>query len=149
MGRYTWGQAVTGMVLAATVAAVSGCGGNAEAENKKPAAPKTVSVAKAAADFKAAVDDYDTIGCESTEPDTCWEQMQAVIEPARKLRKAMNADKSVSPEFYSGAYALINKMEKGVAVGEDLGASALNTNRPDVFGSAHDLSDWLDEHPTK
>lgn len=68
------------------------------------------------------------------------------MEPARTLRKAMNADKG-GPEYWSEAYALINIMEKGVGVGEDKGATAIGTNRPDVLGSAHDLSDWRDEHP--
>jgi hypothetical protein len=40
-------------------------------------------------------------------------------------------------------------MEGGIAVGEDKGALALDSNRPDVLGSAHKLSDWLDQHPVK
>jgi hypothetical protein len=65
----------------------------------------------------------------------------------------MNAEKSVGPEFWTEAYALIDTMEEGLAVGEDLGvpagAEAIPelTNRDDVFGSAHDLADWLDAHP--
>lgn len=62
--------------------------------------------------------------------------MTAVIEPARDLRKAMNADKATGPEFWSEAYALIDTMETGMAVGEDQ-----FSNRPDVLGSAHHLSD--------
>ncbi|MFJ4467318.1 hypothetical protein ACIP2X_07380 [Streptomyces sp. NPDC089424] len=30
---------------------------------------------------------------------------------------------------------------------EMIEACAAQTNRPDVLGSAHDLSDWLDENP--
>ncbi|MGW1549947.1 hypothetical protein [Streptomyces sp. NPDC002346] len=146
-----WGKTAAGVALAVTVAAVSGCGGNAEAEAKKPAAAKTVSVTKAAEDFQNVLADFDTTGCESMEPGTCWEGMQTVIAPARVLRKAMNADKRVGPEFYSEAYALIDRMEKGVAVGEDRGGGEMNltSNRPDVFGTAHDLADWLDAHPVE
>ncbi|MFE7567759.1 hypothetical protein ACFU76_12435 [Streptomyces sp. NPDC057539] len=74
----------------------------------------------------------------------CWEQMKAVVEPARELRKAVNADKQTGPEFYSPAYALLDNMADGMDVGEDA-----FSNRPAVLGSAHDLSDWLDEHPTQ
>ncbi|WP_432173953.1 hypothetical protein [Streptomyces sp. Tue6028] len=41
-------------------------------------------------------------------------------------------------------------MEKGYAVGEDQGGGGRYvTNRPAVFGSAHDLLDWMDEHPVE
>ncbi|MFE3139674.1 hypothetical protein [Streptomyces scopuliridis] len=56
----------------------------------------------------------------------------------------MNADKQTGPEFSSPAYVLLDKMEDGMGVGEDA-----FSNRPAVLGSAHDLSDWLDEHPTQ
>ncbi|MEU6620818.1 hypothetical protein ABZ926_08525 [Streptomyces litmocidini] len=92
--------------------------------------------------------EFDLVGCPDKAPDTCWTQMQTFMERARELRKAANADK-LGPEFWSEAYVLINKMEKGVAVGKDMGAEALGTNRPLVFGSAHDLYDWLDAHPTQ
>ncbi|MEU1592821.1 hypothetical protein ABZ468_08145 [Streptomyces sp. NPDC005708] len=38
-----------------------------------------------------------------------------------------------------------------VLVGEDEGGGIDNTttNRNAVFGGAHDLSDWLDAHPTE
>ncbi len=146
-----WGKAAAGVVLAVSVAAVSGCSGDAETNDTKPAAVKTVSVTKASADFKAALADQDVTGCESMEPGTCWEQMGALLKPARTLRKAMNADKSGGPGFWTEAYAIINRMEKGYAVGEDEGGGANNTttNRIAVFGGAHDLEDWLDEHPTK
>jgi hypothetical protein len=82
--------------------------------------------------------------------------MNTIVDSARDLRKAMNADKSVGADFWTEAYAMIDTMEKGIAVGEDLGApagAATNsdmTNRDDdVFGSAHDLADWLDAHPIK
>ncbi|MFI8860422.1 hypothetical protein ACIGW5_28035 [Streptomyces prasinus] len=95
-------------------------------------------------------------GCLPKEPGTRWEQMQALIEPARALRKAMNAEKSVGPEFWTEAYALIDTREKGIAVGDDKGAPVADqvisrelSNRDEVFGSAHDPIDWLDEHPTK
>ncbi|MFD8194692.1 hypothetical protein [Streptomyces wuyuanensis] len=107
-----------------------------------------MSVADATAEFQATVTKFDTDGgCLDKAPGTCWEQMQELIEPARGLRKAMRAEKSVGPEFWTDAYALIDKMENGIAVGEDKGALAFDTNRPDVFGSAHDLAEWLDEHP--
>ncbi|MGW0033002.1 hypothetical protein ACWDXD_24695 [Streptomyces sp. NPDC003314] len=69
------------------------------------------------------------------------------MAPARELRKAANADKA-GPAFWSEAYVLIDTMEKGIATGKDLGAKSPVTNRPDVFGSAHKLSRWLDAHPT-
>ncbi|MEU3551632.1 hypothetical protein [Streptomyces longwoodensis] len=151
MGRHKWGKTASGVALAVSVAVLSGCGdSNAEADAKKPsAAPKTVSVEKAAADFQRVLTAFDTVGCASMEAGTCYAEMQQLLKPARTLRTAMNADKRVGPEFYSEAYALIDRMEKGVAVGEDRGGGEMNytSNRPLVFGGAHDLSDWLDEHP--
>jgi hypothetical protein len=61
----------------------------------------------------------------------------------------MNAEKSVGPDFWTDAYVLIDTMEKGIAAGEDRGVTPGITNRSDVFGSAHDLSDWLDANPIK
>ncbi|MFE1391111.1 hypothetical protein ACFW5M_33865 [Streptomyces albogriseolus] len=52
----------------------------------------------------------------------------------------MNGEKSVGPEFWTNAYALIDKMEKGLEPGEDLGVNEMTSNRPAVFGSAHDLA---------
>ncbi|GAA3381232.1 hypothetical protein GCM10020367_71710 [Streptomyces sannanensis] len=148
MGRFRWGKTVGALVTVVTVAAVGGCSSPDGTSTAKPAAVKTVSVVDATSTFKAAVEEFDaTGGCTDAEPGTCWEQMQALMEPARTLRKAMNAEKSVGPEFWTDAYALIDKMEKGIAVGEDKGATAVGTNRPDVFGSAHELSDWLDQNP--
>ncbi|MFF7838807.1 hypothetical protein ACFZC6_08325 [Streptomyces ossamyceticus] len=151
MGRHTWGKTVGALVLAATVAAVSGCSSSGSKNNAKPAAEaKTVSVAAATTTFQDAVTKFDTDGgCLEKEPGTCWEQMQALMEPARTLRKAMNAEKAVGADFWTEAYELIDTMEDGIAVGEDKGATAVGTNRPDVLGSAHDLSDWLDENPIK
>ncbi|MFI7415318.1 hypothetical protein ACIBU0_42460 [Streptomyces sp. NPDC049627] len=149
MGRHIWGKTVGALVLGATVAAASGC--SSSSDDAKPAAassPKTVSVADATTEFQDMVTKFDEDGgCLEKEPGTCWEQMQALVQPARGLRKAMRAEKSVGPEFWTEAYALIDKMEAGIAVGRDRGATAIDTNRPDVLGSAHDLSDWLDENP--
>jgi hypothetical protein len=141
-----WGAAASITFAVAAVIGVSGCGGDADAEAKKPAASaKVLSVSEATTDFQTAVTKFDTDGgCLEKTPGTCWDQMQAVMEPARTLRKAMNANKSAGPEFWSEAYALIDKMEDGIAVGEDQ-----FTNRPAVLGSAHDLSDWLNEHPVE
>ncbi|MFM9697862.1 hypothetical protein [Streptomyces europaeiscabiei] len=151
MGRYTWGKTAGALVLAATVAVVSGCSSSDDEGDAKPAAKaKTVSVEGATTTFQDAVTKFDTDGgCLEEEPGTCWEQMQALVEPARTLRKAMNSEKSVGADFWSPAYELIDTMEKGIAVGDDKGATAIGTNRPDVFGSAHDLSDWLDKNPIK
>ncbi|MEU9400527.1 hypothetical protein [Streptomyces sp. NPDC048242] len=147
-----WGIKAGALALAAT-AAVSGCGSSNDA---KPVAakPKTVSVSAATKKFQAAVDQFDEDGgCLDQAADTCWDEMQAVMKPARTLRAAMHADKSVGPEFWSGAYALINKMQRGMDVGDDEGASKPSDleprNRAIVLGSAHDLSDWLDEHPVE
>jgi hypothetical protein len=151
MGRHTWGKTAGALVLAATVAAVSGCSSSDDSGDAEPAAKaKTVSVGDATTTFQAAVTKFDTDGgCLEKEPGTCWEQMQALMTPARDLRKTMNSEKSVGADFWTDAYALIDTMEKGIAVGDDKGATAVGTNRPDVLGSAHDLSDWLDEHPIK
>ncbi|MEV7512036.1 hypothetical protein AB0O57_29180 [Streptomyces sp. NPDC091201] len=83
-----------------------------------------------------------TNGC-PTAAGACWDKMTAVMDPARELRKAMNAH-AAGPTFWSEAYALIDKMEGGMAAGEDR-----FTNRPAVLGSAHELSRWLDAHPVK
>ncbi|WP_181383924.1 hypothetical protein [Streptomyces sp. NWU339] len=154
-----WGAAASITFAVAAVAGLSGCGGDAEADAKKPAASATAQAATlddAATTFQDAVTKHDTDGgCLEQEPGTCWEQMQALIEPARTLRKAMNAEKSVGADFWTEAYTLIDTMEEGVAVGDDQGAPAgaatdlSTTNRDDVFGSAHDLVDWLDAHPIK
>ncbi|MEU9495883.1 hypothetical protein AB0D73_29400 [Streptomyces sp. NPDC048215] len=130
------------MLTAAVITVVSGCGGNAEAE---PAAkPKQATVAEATAVFQDAVVDFDlTDGCPPA-AEECWDKMLAVMKPARELRTAMNAQKDPGPEFYSEAYALIDEMELGAAVGEDVAS-----NRPQILGSAHELSDWLDKHPVK
>ncbi|MDH6629421.1 hypothetical protein M2271_007257 [Streptomyces sp. LBL] len=151
MGRHTWGKTAGALLLATTVAAVSGCSSSSDADAAKPAAKaKTVSVEDATTTFQAAVTTFDTDGgCLEQKPGTCWDQMQSLMEPARTLRKAMNAEKAVEPEFWTDAYALINTMEKGIAVGEDRGTTPGVTNRPDILGSAHDLSDWLDENPIK
>ncbi|MER7937892.1 MULTISPECIES: hypothetical protein [unclassified Streptomyces] len=139
-----------GVVLAVTVAAVSGCGSSDKDDAKPAAKAKTVGLGEATSRFQAAVEKFDTGGgCVDQQPGTCWEQMQAVMGPARTLRAAMHAQKDTGPEFWSEAYALINKMEGGIAVGEDQGATALGTNRPAVLGSAHELSRWLDAHPAE
>ncbi|MFJ9719708.1 hypothetical protein ACIRPQ_27940 [Streptomyces sp. NPDC101213] len=152
--RHMWGKTAGALLLAVTAAAASGCSSDNEASGEtKPASAPAPSFQTATTVFRETLAQYGTGSCPSTEPGTCWEQMQAVIEPTRTLRKAMNAEKSVSPEFWTEAYALIDTMEKGIAVGEDQGvpASGINdlTNRDDVFGSAHELEDWLDAHPIK
>ncbi|MFD9190370.1 hypothetical protein ACFWCA_19330 [Streptomyces phaeochromogenes] len=152
MGRHIWGKTAGALVLAVIVAAVSGCSSSSDEDTAKPAVKAkkpTVSVADATTTFQAAVTKFDTDGgCPEVDPGTCWEQMQALMEPARDLRKAANTHKETGPEFWSEAYALIDTMEGGIAVREDQGYSQLSgTNRPDVLGSAHDLADWLAEHP--
>ncbi|TGN75445.1 hypothetical protein E5083_17255 [Streptomyces bauhiniae] len=111
-----------------------------------------MSVAAATEQFQTAV--MNSSGqCYSPDPGTCWDVMQSVMKPARTLRTAMHADKSVGAEFWSGAYALINTMEDGMAVGDDEGADKpadfKHRNRATVLGTAHDLSDWLDENPVQ
>ncbi|MFF7759002.1 hypothetical protein [Streptomyces griseorubiginosus] len=151
MRRHTWGKTAVALVLAVTMASVSGCNSSDDEGNAKPTAKaKTVSVEVATTTFQDAVTKFDTNGgCLEKEPGTCWEQMQALMEPARTLRKAMNAEKAVGADFWTEAYELIGTMEAGIAEGEDKGATAVGTNRPGVLGSAHDLSDWLDENPIK
>ena len=153
MGRDFWGKTAGSLVLVATVAAVSGCSSSNDNSDAKPAAAakaETVSLPRATTTFQSAVTKFDTDGgCLEQEPGTCWEQMQALMKPARDLRKAMNSEKSVGADFWTDAYALIDTMEDGIAVGKDQGATAYGTNRPKVLGSAHDLSDWLDAHPIK
>ncbi|MFD5856085.1 hypothetical protein [Streptomyces chartreusis] len=150
MRRSNWGKSVGALVLAATVAAVSGCSGSGNDAKPRASSPGAVSVADATTEFQDRVTKFDENGgCLEQEPGTCWEQMETLMLPARGLRKAMHAEKSVGPEFWTEAYALIDKMEKGIAVGEDQGVPPGGiTNRSDVLGSAHRLSDWLDAHPT-
>lgn len=155
MGRQTWGKTVGALFVAMAVAVLSGCSSSDDEGDAKPAAKaKTVSVDAATTTFQGAVTKFDTDGgCLEQAPGTCWEQMTALMEPARDLRKAMNAEKSVGADFWTEAYTLIDTMEDGIAVGEDQGVPAGGatelTNRDDVFGSAHDLSDWLDKNPIK
>ncbi|MGV9509321.1 hypothetical protein ACWDQZ_27350 [Streptomyces tendae] len=142
------------------MAAASGCSSSDDEDSGKPAAKaaaaaKTPSVEETTATFQTAVTKFDTDGgCLDRAPGTCWEQMVALMEPARDLRKAMNTEKTVGAEFWTEAYALIDTMEKGIAVGDDKGLTvadekmaAMLSNRDDVLGSAHKLSDWLDQHP--
>ncbi|WP_192342379.1 hypothetical protein [Streptomyces sp. VITNK9] len=152
-----WGAAASITFAVAAVVGVSGCAEDAEADGNKPAAaaasPTAPSFDKVSTAFRdvaasAYLDDVCT-----QEAGTCWDKMNTVVDAARDLRKAIDAEKSVGPEFWSGAYTLIDTMEKGIAVGEDQGAEAgaatlpEMTNRDDIFGSAHDLVDWLDAHP--
>jgi hypothetical protein len=153
MGRHIWGKTVGALVLAVTVGAASGCSSSSDKDTAKPAAAaaaKAPSVEEATTTFQAAVEKFDTDGgCLEQEPGTCWEQMQALMKPARDLRKAANSDEA-GPEFWSEAYALIDTMEEGIAAGEDQGVPPGGvTNRTDVLGSAHELSDWLDAHPVQ
>lgn len=146
-----WGAAASITFAIAAVVGLSGCGGNSEAEPKKPAAAsaKAPSFSEAEKAFQdVAANAYLDDVC-TKEAGTCWDKMNTIVDSARDLRKAMNAEKSVGPEFWTEAYALIDTMEEGLAVGEDLGAEAYNTNRPKVFGSAHYLVEWLDAHPIK
>ncbi|WP_406153161.1 hypothetical protein OG217_05555 [Streptomyces sp. NBC_01023] len=144
MGRITWGRAVAGVLVAAAVLGTSACGGEAEAQKKPAAKPKAPTVAATTTTFQDAVTTFDTTdGCPKATGE-CWDKMTAVAEPAKVLRKAMNADKTTGPAFWREAYVLLDKMDKGMAVGEDT-----FTNRPEVLGSAHDLSDWLDENPVQ
>ncbi|WP_208874824.1 hypothetical protein [Streptomyces sp. PBH53] len=144
MGSTTWGKAAAGALLAAAMMTTSACGGDAEAGNKPAASPSVPSVTAAAETFQDAVVEFDsTDGCPQATGE-CWDKMQAIAEPAGELRKAMNADAKAGPEFYSPAYALLDKIEEGMSVGSDT-----FTNRPLVLGSAHELSRWLDEHPVQ
>ncbi|WP_157856902.1 hypothetical protein [Streptomyces sp. PRh5] len=132
------------MLLAAAVMGTNACGGETEPQKQPAAKPKAPSVSEATTTFQNAVDEFDTSdGCPEAAGE-CWDKMQAVAKPMRALRKAMNADKATGPEFWREAYVLLDKMQDGMDVGEDA-----FTNRPAVLGSAHDLSDWLDEHPTR
>ncbi|MGY1502956.1 hypothetical protein ACW4TU_41380 [Streptomyces sp. QTS52] len=149
MGRHILGKTVGALFLAATMAAMSGCNSSSGEDTTKLAAKaKVVDLGEAAITFQAAVTKFDEEGgCLEKAPGTCWEQMQALMKSARDLRKLANTDKDTGVEFWSEAYALIDTMEDGIAVGKDKGATAVGTNRPDVLGSAHDLSEWLDKNP--
>lgn len=108
-----------------------------------------MNLGEVTATFQDAVTTFDTDGgCLEQESGIRWDWMTVVMTPARDLWKAMDAEKSVGPEFWAGAYALSDTMEKGIAVDQDQGVPASDikelTNRNDVLGSAHDLSDWLD-----
>ncbi|MEU6756028.1 hypothetical protein [Streptomyces sp. NPDC046685] len=143
MGRHRWGKAAAGALLTAVVVTTgSGCGGGAEA-GPPAATVKAPELTSATTTFKDAVTKFDlTDGCPKA-AGACWDKMIAVMEPARELRKAMNSH-SAGPQFWSDAYALVDRMERGIAVGEDR-----VSNRPDVLGSAHELSRWLDAHPVQ
>ncbi|MFD3479890.1 hypothetical protein [Streptomyces sp. NPDC058695] len=157
MGRHVWGKSAGAVLLAVGIVAASGCSSSGDEDGKASVQkPKTVSVQAATKKFQNAVD---TEGCgDRMEPGSCWEEMQTVTKSARDLRNAMNADKSVGADFWTEAYTLIDEMEEGIAVGKDLGGAsegenvdlvADRSNRDEVFGSAHDLYDWLDEHPVE
>lgn len=140
----TWGKTAALMVLAVMMLGTSACGGEAEAQKPQADKPKPPGVTEATSAFQNAVADFDASdGCPKATGE-CWDKMQAVAAPAKTLRKAMNADKATGPAFWREAYVLLDTMEDGMAVGEDT-----FTNRPDVLGSAHDLVDWLDEHPVR
>ncbi|MYW67179.1 hypothetical protein GTY65_24375 [Streptomyces sp. SID8379] len=143
------------VLIAAAVLGTSACGGEAKAQKKPAAKPKTMSVQAAAEKYQDVVASRD---CDTMEPGSCWGEMENFLKSARQLRKSMNADKSVDGSFYSEAYTLIDTMEEGFDVGEDLGgaqegesidAAGVRSNRDEVFGSGNDLSEWLDQHPTK
>ncbi|MGY1528034.1 hypothetical protein ACW69C_30410 [Streptomyces sp. MN3] len=147
-----WGKAAAVVLAASAMVSVSGCSDDTgTSEKAKSSAPAAPSLSAATTAFQDAVAEHGSGGCPSMEPGTCWGEMQTLIKPARVLRQAMNAHKDTGPEFWSEAYLLIDKMEKGIAVGEDRGGGLTNytSNRPDVFGSAHDLSRWLDAHPVE
>lgn len=153
MGRHIWGKTVGAVVLAVTVAAASGCSSSDDTSGEKTTTAAAVagpSLEKATKTFQDAVAEEAQGSCPQ-EAGTCWDEMTNVIQPARTLRKSMKAHKGVSAEFWSPAYAIIDRMEDGYAVGEDQGGGITNTssNRVAVFGGAHDLSDWLDEHPVE
>ncbi|WP_329317277.1 hypothetical protein OG723_44595 (plasmid) [Streptomyces sp. NBC_01278] len=138
-----WGAAASITFAVVAAVTVSGCGGEADAEAKAAPTSSAASIGAATTGFKDAVTKFDVSdGCPK-EAGACWDKMLAVMEPARELREAMNANQA-GPAFWTEAYALIDKMERGVAVGEDK-----VSNRPDVLGSAHELSRWLDAHPAQ
>ncbi|MGV9701364.1 hypothetical protein [Streptomyces sp. NPDC003483] len=154
MGRHRVGKAA--VVLAVTVVGVSGCGGSDGEDEAKPAATSVAPVTKAkrvplgtaTKRFRAAVDKFDRDGgCVYQEPGMCWDQMKALVESARTLRTAMRRTEVRGQEFWSGTYVLIDRMEKGIAVGRDQGSTADGTNRDVVVDTAHDLSWWLEDHP--
>ncbi|MEU2585298.1 hypothetical protein ABZ612_20520 [Streptomyces avermitilis] len=81
MGRHIiWGKTVGALVLAATMATVSGCSSSSDEDTAKPAAKaETLSVKDATTTFQSAVTKFDEDGgCLEKEPGTCWEQMQAL-----------------------------------------------------------------------
>ncbi|MEU1039675.1 hypothetical protein ACFYP4_08715 [Streptomyces sp. NPDC005551] len=150
------GRATAAALTAIVVMGVSGCGGDADADAEhKPGVAVAPAFRAASSTFQGQVE---AGSCESMEPDSCWGEMQALMKSARTLRKAMNGEETVSADFWTEAYTLIDTMEGGVAEGQDLGgagegesvdAAAARSNRDEVFGSGHQLSDWLDEHPIK
>lgn len=150
--RLMWGKCAAGVVLAVTLAAVSGCSSSDDSSSGKKAttaAAAAPSLEKATSAFQDAVSVNASGSCPE-EAGTCWDEMTNIIKPTRTLRKAMRANKAVGAEFWSPAYAIMDKMEDAYAVGEDEGGGINNTtsNRIAVLGGAHDLSDWLDAHPT-
>ncbi|MER6291091.1 hypothetical protein [Streptomyces sviceus] len=131
---------------------MSGCSSSDDSSGGKKATATAAapSLEKATKVFQDAVAEEAQGSCPE-DAGTCWDEMTGIIKPVRTLRAAMHAEKGVSVEFWSPAYAIIDRMEKGYAVGEDQGGGITNTssNRVAVFGGAHDLSDWLDTHPVE
>ncbi|MDX2530838.1 hypothetical protein [Streptomyces europaeiscabiei] len=94
-----WGAAASITFAVVAAVGVSGCGGDADTDAKKPAAAsaKALSFSEASKAFQdiattAYLDDVCT-----KEAGTCWDKMNTIADSARDLRKAMNAETSVGP----------------------------------------------------
>jgi hypothetical protein len=126
---------------AVVVLGAAACGGQTEAKPEAKASPTAPSVTEAREAFQGDLRRLQIAGC----PPDCTTDLQQISHYAGELRKAMNADPKVGAEFYSPAYALIDKIQTGARAVD----GTVESQRPQVLGPAHDLSDWLDEHPTQ
>lgn len=137
-----WGAAASLLVLGAVTFGMTGCGG-AEAAAKAPAASPSEKPPSVSAAGKAYADDLNKLawgGC----PDDCDPDLNEIVANARTLRKAMNTDPA-GATFWSPAYRLIDRIEEGRAKVQ----GDARWNRALILGPAHELNDWLSQHPTQ
>ncbi|WP_331758798.1 hypothetical protein OH782_42350 (plasmid) [Streptomyces sp. NBC_01544] len=150
MGIKRWGKTVAGALLtAAVMTAVSGCGGEADANTKKPPAwngsptpsLRGATLVDAARIYREDLQELTLAGC----PADCGAELTEVFNNALLLRDRMQ--KSGAPQdTYAEAYRLIGNLEKGYISSVKLGEEE---SRAPVLGPARELNDWLRGHPVQ
>ncbi|MEU1221345.1 hypothetical protein [Streptomyces microflavus] len=153
-----WGREVAGVLLAAVVVVTAaGCGGSADAETK----PTAAAAKKPGKPVKARWDDTmewwatHDIGCldgsaVAEDEEGCAIRVQDYVDDVRKIREAMNADPDAPKGFYSGAYVIIDRLEKfaGTPAGEGDTEGWLSA-RPLIWMEGQALSEWIEAHPLR